>query len=177
MKDFVILILVVILAFLIWNSRVTGTYTASPMGIPVDTSEAIPPEITGAIIEKFQSSNPDLYPIETLFVNAQSDDKVFDSRVMFFNTKHFYGAQYDIQARVNDNGSVDILKQTETAQSDPGYGYVPDKYQPWNAIQGTMDAQLKKELAKPVPEPNLDNIALAYQQNMVVTQQNLQTRS
>ena len=177
MKDFVILVLVVILAFLMWNSRVTGTYTASPMGIPTDTSAAISPEITGAIIEKFQSSNPDLYPIETLFVNAQSDGKAFDSRVMFFNTKHFYGAQYDIQAQVDEDGSVKILKSTETASSEPGYGYVPDKYQPWNAIQGTLDAQLKKELAKPVPEPNLNNVAQAYQQNMIVSQQNLQTRS
>jgi len=173
MKDIVILILVVILAFLVWNSRVTGTYTASPMGIPVDTAAAIPPEITGAIIEKFQSENPDLYPIETLFVNPQKDN-VFDSRFMFFNTKHFYGAQYDIQARVDEDGSVKILKKTETA--DPGYGYVPDKYQPWSGIQGTLDAQLKKELSTPIPEPNLDNLAQAYKQNMTVTQQNLQMR-
>ena len=175
MKDIAILILVAILAFLVWNSRVTGTYTASPMGIPVDTAAAIPPEITGAIIEKFQSENPDLYPIETLFVNPQNDN-VFDSRFMFFNTKHFYGAQYDIQARVDEDGSVKILKKTETATSDPGYGYVPDKYQPWSGIQGTLDAQLKKEMSTPIPEPNLDNLAQAYKQNMTVTQQNLQMR-
>lgn len=176
MKDFAILALATILAFLVWNSRVTGTYTASPSGIPTDSSAAIAPEITGAIIEKFQKSNPDFYPLETLFINAQSD-KIFDARFMFFNTKHFYGAQYDIQARLNDDGSVDILKTTETAKAESGHGYVADKYQPWNAIQGTLDAQLKKELTLPVPEPNLDNLATAYTSGMVVTQQNLQTRS
>lgn len=158
MKDVVIIVLVAILAFMMWNGRQTGTYTASPLGIPIDTAAAIPPEITGAIVEKFQQQNPDLYPIETLFVNPQKEEGVFDSRFMFFNTKKFYGVQYDIQARVESDGSTTILKQTESAQRDPSYGYVPDKYQPWQAIDGVIDAQLKEALSKPLPEPTIENL-------------------
>lgn len=157
MKDAILAVLVAILAFLMWNGRQTGTYTASPLGIPTDTAAAIPPEITGAIVEKFQQQNPDLYPIETLFVNPQKESGVFNSRFMFFNTKHFYGVQYDIEARVDDSGAT-ILKQSRTSQPDPNYGYVPDKYQSWQAIDGIIDAQLKEALSKPLPSPNLDSL-------------------
>ncbi len=157
MKDAIILVLTAILLFLLWNDRQTGTYTASPLGIPIDTAAAIPPEITGAIVEKFQQQNPELHPIETLFVNPQKDD-TFSSRFMFFNTKHFYGVQYDIQARINQDGTAEILKQSESSARDPSYGYVPDKYQPWQTIDATLDNQLKEALKRPLPEPKLDNL-------------------
>lgn len=157
MEDAIIFVLAAILIFLLWNDRQTGTYTASPLGIPVDTAAAIPPEITGAIVEKFQQKNPELYPIETLFVNPQKDD-TFSSRFMFFNTKHFYGVQYDIQARINSDGTAEILKQTESSARDPSYGYVADKYQPWKTIDATIDNQLKEALKQPLPEPKLDNL-------------------
>lgn len=157
MKEVAIVILSGILIFLMYNSRVTGTYTASPTGVPEDTGAIVSPEIVGAIAEQFHNENKDLYPIETLFIDPKGDN-VFDSRFMFFNTSKFYGAQYDIQARINSDGSATILKKTETAVPVSGGGFVPDKYRPWSSIQGTLDAQLKKELSMPLPILNANSI-------------------
>jgi hypothetical protein len=154
MKDVAIVILLAILGFLLWNGRqqMSSTYTASPTGIPTDTSAPIPPEVVGTILEKFQETHPDLQPIETLFVTPQKDN-IFDSRFMFLNTRNFSGVQYDIQAQIGEDGTVDILRKSETAQADPNYGFVPDKYTDWKNIQGSLDAQLKEAVSKPVPVP------------------------
>jgi len=157
MKDVAIVVLAGILGFLMYNSRVTGTYTASASGIPEDSSAIVSPDIVGAIAEQFHNENKELYPIETLFVNPRGDN-VFDSRFMFFHTSKFYGAQYDIQARINSDGSVTIMKKTESAVPVSGGGFVPDKYRPWSSIQGALDDQLKKELSRPLPVLNMDNI-------------------
>ena len=117
--NLIILLMAAIVGLLVWNGRQSG-YTASPLGIPVDTSAPVPPEITGAILSKFQESHPDLQPIETLFINPQSDGS-FNSRFMFFNTQHFFGTQSDVRAMVNKDGSVTIGQTTESAVSEPGY--------------------------------------------------------
>ena len=175
MKSLVILLLVAILGLLVWNERKSG-YTASPLGIPVDTSAPVPPEITGAILSKFQQSHPELQPIETLFINPQSDGS-FNSRFMFFNTAHFFGTQYDVRAMVDKDGSVTINQTTESAVSEPGYGYAPDTYQPYKGVTDSLNAQFKQALAQPVPQPSLGNMAQAYSSGMTLTQTNLETRS
>lgn len=173
--NLIILLMAAIVGLLVWNGRQSG-YTASPLGIPVDTSAPVPPEITGAILSKFQESHPDLQPIETLFINPQSDGS-FNSRFMFFNTQHFFGTQYDVRAMVNKDGSVTIGQTTESAVSEPGYGYVPDSYQPYKGVTESLNAQFKQALKQPVPQPNLGNMAQAYSSGMTVTQTNLETRS
>jgi hypothetical protein len=122
---------------------------------------------------------PDMAPIDTLFVNIQPDGS-YNSRIMFFDTKHFLGTQYDVSAKVNTDGSVDILKIGDSAAVDPTYGYKPDKYQPWTDVTKNLDAQFKGALQgykNQPPQPNLTNISTAYKQGMVVNQENLLTRS
>ena len=116
MKDFVILVLVSLAFFAVLNgrnARKVSTYAVSD----IDPTAPVPPVIIQAIIEKVQSSMPDMAPLETLFVNIQPDGS-YNSRHMFYNTKHFYGTQYDVNAKVGSDGSVGIWH--ETYAIDPG---------------------------------------------------------
>ena len=105
MKDLVILVLTALALFFLWNGRQTATYAAGD----VNLTAPVPPLIIQAIIEKVQSMKPDMAPIDTMFVNIQPDGS-YNSRIMFFDTKHFLGTQYDINAKVNTDGSVEVLK-------------------------------------------------------------------
>jgi len=177
MKDLVVLILVIMILFFIWNGRQgkTSTYAAGD----VNLDAPVPPMIVQAIIEKVQSMKPDMAPIDTLFVNIQPDGS-YTSRVLFFDTKHFLGTQYDVNAKVNTDGSVDILKIGDSATVDPTVGYKPDVYQPWTDVVKNLDAQFQgalKGYKNQPPQPNLTNISTAYNQGMIVNQTNLQTRS
>jgi hypothetical protein len=178
MKDFVILVLVAIAFFAVLNGRNTpkvSTYAVSD----VDPTAPVPPVIIQAIIETVQRSLPDMAPLETLFVNIQPDGS-YSSRHMFYNTKHFYGTQYDVNAKVGEDGSVQILKIGDSAQVDPTTGYKPDLYQPWKAVESNLDSQFKGALVgykNQPPQPNLNNLTKAYGQNMILAESNLMTRS
>lgn len=178
MKDFVILVLVSLTFFAVLNGRdahKVSTYAVSD----VDPTAPVPPIIIQAIIEKVQSSLPDMTPLETLFVNIQPDGS-YSSRHMFYNTKHFYGTQYDVNAKVASDGSVQILKIGDSAQVDPTAGYKPDVYQPWKSVESNLDSQIKGALAgykNQPPQPSLSNITKAYGQNMILAETNLMTRA
>ena len=178
MKDFVILVLVSLAFIAVLNGRnasKVSTYAASD----VNLMAPVPPVIIQAIIEKVQSSLPDMAPIETLFVNIQPDGS-YNSRHMFYNTKHFYGTQYDVNARVGSDGSVQIVKLGDSAQIDPTAGYKPDTYQPWKSVEANLDSQFKGALVgykNQPPQPSLTNITKAYGQNMILDESNLMTRS
>jgi hypothetical protein len=177
MKDIVILILVILVLFFLWNGRQgkASTYAAGD----VNLSAPVPPLVVQAIIEKVQSMKPDMAPIDTVFVNIQPDGS-YKSRIMFFDTKHFLGTQYDVSAKVDQDGSVNILNIGDSSTVDSTAGYKPDKYQPWVDIQKNLDAQFQgalKGYKNQPPQPNLTNIPAAYKENMIVTQSNLLTRS
>jgi len=171
----VILVLTALALFFLWNGRQTATYAAGD----VNLTAPVPPLIIQAIIEKVQSMKPDMAPIDTMFVNIQPDGS-YNSRIMFFDTKHFLGTQYDINAKVNTDGSVEVLKIGDSSTVDPTYGYQPDKYQTWTEVTANLDAQFKGALQgykNQKPQPNLNNMTSAYNQGMTVTQTNLQSRS
>lgn len=177
MKDLAVLVLAALVLFFVWNGR-QGKKSMYAAG-DVNLTAPVPPLIIQAIIEKVQSMKPDMAPIDTLFVNIQPDGS-YNSRIMFFDTKHFLGAQYDVSAKVNTDGSVDILKLGDSATVDPTAGYMPDVYQPWVDVQKNLDDQFKgalKGYKNQPPQPSLQSIPAAYQQNMIMTQNNLMTRS
>jgi hypothetical protein len=174
MKDIVILVLVILVLFFLWNGRQKATYAAGDVVLDAP----VPPIIVQAIIEKVQSMKPDLAPIDTVFVNIQPDGS-YKSRIMFYNTKHFFGTQFDINAKVNDDGSVNILNIGDTNTVESTMGYKPGSYQNWVDVQKNLDTQFEGALQgykNQPPQPNLSSIPAAYQQNMTVTQTNLQTR-
>ena len=149
MKDLVILVLVAIILFLIWNGRQSVRYITDTSGdTPSGPSDApVSPDVIQVIIEKVQKSLPTIYPIETLYIKSQGDG-VYDARLMFFNTDGYYGTQYDVKAKITGDGSVSILNQSETAvagdSSNPGY--VADSYQPYEVIEANLDRQLRDAL-------------------------------
>lgn len=175
MKDLVVLILVAVILFLIWNGRTdTSAYAAGD----VDLTAPVPPNIVQAIIEKIQSVKPDLAPIDTVFVNIQPDGS-YNSRIMFYNTKHFFGTQYDVNAKVNSNGAVDLIRIGDSTTVDPSAGYKPDAYMPWVEVKENLSAQFRGAMQgykNQPPQPNLSSVNAAYEQNMIATQTNLLTR-
>jgi len=177
MKDLAVLVLAALVLFFVWNGR-QGKKSMYAAG-DVNLTAPVPPLIVQAIIEKVQSMKPDMAPIDTLFVNIQPDGS-YNSRIMFFDTKHFLGAQYDVSAKVNTDGSVDILKLGDSSTVDPTTGYLPDVYQPWVDVQKNLDDQFKgalKGYKNQPPQPSLQSIPAAYKENMILTQSNLLTRS
>ena len=157
MKDLMILLLVIIVAFLVWNSRVNLSGYVAPAANNGDAP--VPPDVIQAIIEKVQQSKPDEYPLETLFVTPQADGS-YVSRFMFFNTRKFLGNQYDVVAKVREDGNVDITSMTEFAKSDPSAGYLPDTYKPYDDIQANSTSQLSALLASRPETPVVTNMTL-----------------
>ena len=154
MKDLVTVLLLLVIAFLVWNQRQTSKFDGQePM---TQTGDRVSPDVTQVILDALTASKEDYRPIETLFINHQGEG-VYNSRFMFLNTKNYYGEQIDVQARVNQNGSVDILAQTPVAQVDYSKAYKPDRYESWEVIQNALDAQLKDALSKPVTVPPLES--------------------
>jgi hypothetical protein len=138
MKDLIIVILIAIILFLLWNGRRSSSFGSVGSG----QTPPVPIEVTQAILNKVQESKPDEYPIETLFITAQ-DKGSYNARFMFFNTKHFFGQQYDVNAQISDGGSIEITELSATSKPDPTVGYKPDVYQPFKTVQDSADSQLK----------------------------------
>jgi hypothetical protein len=148
MKDLIILLLVALILFLIWNSRQGAGYSAEGSPSPAGPSDApVSPDVTQVIIEQVQKRLPMTYPLETLYIKSRGGN-VYDARFMFFNTDGYYGTQYDVSASVGSGGDVQILNQTETAvvgdSANPGYK--PDKYQSYDIIESNLDQQLRDAL-------------------------------
>jgi hypothetical protein len=157
MKDLMILLLVIIAAFLVWNSRVNLSGYVAPVANNGDAP--VPPDVIQAIIEKVQQSKPDEYPLETLFVTPQ-DDGTYTSRFMFFNTRKFLGTQYDVVAKVREDGNIDITRMSETAKPDPSTGYEPDTYKPYIDIENNSAYQLSALMATRPETPVVTNMTL-----------------
>jgi hypothetical protein len=146
MKDLVLVLLVAIILFLIWNSRQVAPYAggASPeTAVPSDAP--VSPDVIQVILEAVQKSAG--YPLETLYVKTLGDN-TYDARFMFFNTEGYFGTQYDVKAQVTPNGSVNIINKSETAATGDSENpaYVPDKYQPYEMIEANLDRQLSDAL-------------------------------
>lgn len=143
MEGLVILLLVAIIVFMIWNDR--SRYAAQPMASD-NGSAPVPADVIQAIIEKIQQTKPDEYPLETLFINAQADGS-YTSRFMFYNTRKFLGTQYDVVSRVLSDGNVEIVNISQSAKEDPSTGYKSDTYKPFDDITNNTTSQLKSILA------------------------------
>lgn len=158
MKDLVILVLVIIVVFLVWNSRVNLSGYTAPVAAN-DGSAPVPADVTQAILERVQQSKPDEYPLETLFITPQADGS-YATRFMFYNTRKFLGTQYDVIAKIATDGSVSIMNMSESAKEDPNTGYKPDTYKPYEEIKDNSVSQLKAVLATRPGTPVTTNMTL-----------------
>jgi len=138
MEIWVILLVIAIVVLLLWK----------PAGATYDSTvrrQAVSPDIIEVIIEAVQKTDPDIVPIETLFVNRVGDDQ-YSARLMFFNTRGYFGTQYDIRATVTGNGAVNITNLSSTSQVDQfdsGFSaYKPDGYRNYNDVSSALENQL-----------------------------------
>lgn len=153
------IVLLGLILFFIWYASQKSTTQAKTVAstsllaaatnvAPLDTfAEApVPMEVIQAVIEKFQSTQEDMVPIETLFFKSVSDG-VYSARLMFLNTRHYFGQQFDIQATISPLGDVTINK-TETTSDPISYvnAYKPDSYQSYAGINSSMEQQTKTAL-------------------------------
>lgn len=142
-----------------------------------DQKQGVHPDIIQVIIEKIQKSKPDEYPLETLFINKTGPDE-YSARFMFINTQGYFGTQYDVQAKVFEDGSVNMINMTEAAKVDSfdaGFtGFRPDTYRKYDDINVNLDSQLKsaienyKAQQSPEPEPTIlsDKAKAAFESNI-----------
>lgn len=146
MRNLILVLLVAIVLFLIWNDRQVARYSDGPSPAPTGPSDAaVSPDVTQVILEAIQQKAG--YPLETLYIKNVGDD-TYDARFMFFNTEGYFGTQYDVKAHINSNGSVNIISQSETAKTGDGDNpaYVADKYQSYDMIESNLDRQLQDAL-------------------------------
>jgi hypothetical protein len=157
MKDIVILILVVVVAFLVWNSRVNLSGYMAP--VEQMSNAPVSPDVIQAIIEKVQQTKPDEYPLETIFVSPQTDGS-YSTRLMFFNTRKFSGSQYDIKAKIVADGSVELLNVDPSATIDTTTGFKPNTYKPYADIQKNTSSQLAAVIASRPETPVVTNLTV-----------------
>jgi hypothetical protein len=135
MEDIVILILLALLVFFIWNGRQPATYQsaeiqqAPDVEAPID--KPIPPEVTQGILDQIRTGE---IPIDTLFVKELGDGK-YSARFLFFNPQGYTGAQYDVTAQTSD-GVLTVTGKTQVADAPDEWNpsYKGSEYTEWTAL-------------------------------------------
>jgi hypothetical protein len=148
-EEILLLILLGLILFFVINSGKSrgpaSTSATAPAG-PVYDGTAVPLEVIQAVIEKFQTTQEDMVPLETLFFTSTGNG-TYKARLMFMNTRHFFGQQFDINAAIDDSGAVTIT-ESETTSDPVSYtsAYQPDTYQSFDVVDASLKSQLKTAL-------------------------------
>jgi|688.fasta_scaffold541374_2 hypothetical protein len=135
-----------ILGVLFMNNNSFSTYEQ-----PITPS--VSPNVIQVIIETLQKQEPWLQPVETIYITPKSGTQsgiTYDARLMFLDTRGFFGVQYDVAASVSPAGLVQILSKTSSSSPDPSgpfQSYSPDKYQSYDDINRSLNDQLTSALA------------------------------
>jgi hypothetical protein len=153
-EEIVFLFLLGLIFFFVWNSgKKTKPSPSSPpapiqQAGPTYDGTAVPLEVVQAVIEKFQTTQEDMVPLETLYFTPLGDG-IYKARLMFMNTKHFFGQQFDINASIDDSGSVTITN-TECTSDPVSYAtaYQPDSYQSFDSVTSSLKGQLDSALTE-----------------------------
>jgi hypothetical protein len=151
-EEIVFLFLLGLIFFFVWNSdskpksAPVSQQAVAAASSPTYDGTAVPLEVVQAVIEKFQSTQEDMVPLETLFFTPIGDG-LYKARLMFMNTRHFFGQQFDINASIDDSGKVTIL-HTESTTDPVSYAtaYQPDSYQSFNNVTSSLKSQLQTAL-------------------------------
>jgi hypothetical protein len=168
--DTLIWVLLLVALFLVFFWKPQEAYD-----VAADQKQGVSPNIIQAIIEAIQKDHPDEVPLETLFINSKAAGE-YSARFMFMNTVGYFGTQYDVQAKVSPEGSVQITNISTSAQVDnydSGFTpYKPDTYQDYTDISKTLDSKLMDELAnykkstQSTDAFSTENVSKLYSQNI-----------
>ena len=122
-QDLLLFVLLAVFGFLIWNRSVNERFT------DVSASTPVAPAVIQNIITSIQDKDPDLYPIQTVYINPFGGDQgsmVYNARIIFLNTRGYFGIQYDVQA--DGNGKIlNMNMQAHPNALGPFMGYTEDK--------------------------------------------------
>jgi hypothetical protein len=145
-QDLLLFVLLAVFGFLIWNRSVNERFT------DVSASKPVSPAVIQNIVTSIQEKDPDLYPIQTVYINPFGGDQgsmVYNARIIFLNTRGYFGVQYDVQA----DSSGKILSMNMQAHPNalgPFMGYTEDKYETFDDVQAVLDKQFA-DLKSQVP--------------------------
>jgi hypothetical protein len=138
MKDVGLFLLVALFGFMIWNRVYSESFT------DVSASKPVEPATIQTIINAVQAKVPDLYPIQTVYINPLQGDQgslVYNARIMFLNTRGYFGVQYDIKADSAGN-IIEMSEQPGPTMTGPFMAFTaPDKYDTFDDIQVALDKQ------------------------------------
>lgn len=121
-------------------------------GFAEATTPQVPPSVIQVIIEALQKQEPWLQPVETIYITPKSGAQsgiTYDVRMLFLDTRGFFGVQYDVTAGVSPAGGVQILSKTTSSSPDrsgPFQSFAPDKYQAYDDINQSLNEQLNSVL-------------------------------
>jgi hypothetical protein len=105
---------------------------------------AVPETIIQDLATEVRRKDPEVFPVETIFVN-QNPDGTLMARMLFINLRGFFGTQYDIFARTV-NGKVEIISKNETPAPNMDSSFQPfkpDVYTPYMDVKTAVLATLK----------------------------------
>lgn len=148
-----------VLLYLMRNEKAPGA-----RGIAGQKVEGFEPEILQNVLNLIQAKEPNLYPIDTVYFNKNSDSEnsTYSGRFMFLNTDGFFGVQYDVES---DGKTI-----TSLSKSVP-----PDYQSPFSGYtsRGTVSLSSfeypKPDMAKIHENLKTENISTFYRGNNAVS--------
>ncbi len=145
----IIFVMLAIFGFLIWNRASTEQFT------DVSVTKSVAPATIQTIVNAVQARIPDLYPLQTVYINPMQGDQgstMYNARILFLNTRGYFGVQYDIQADADGN-LISVTGQVQPEANGPfqGFGEMTDKYQDFDSIEAVLEQQFS-DLKKNVPD-------------------------
>ena len=152
-QDLLLFLLIAIFGFLIWNRTNGENFT------DVSADKPVEPATIQTIVNDIQAKVPDLYPIQTVYINPFQGDQgsmIYNARIMFLNTRGYFGVQYDVKADSRGN-ILEMSEQPAPDMTGPFMAYTGDGYEKFEDIQVVLDQQFA-DLKTQVPgyETKLD---------------------
>jgi len=146
----IVFVMLALFGFLIWNTQ----KTASEKFQNVTDQVPVEPAVIQTIINAIQKRDPDVYPVQTVYINAlqgTEGSQMYDARILFLNTRGYFGVQYDVQAD-NQGRILKLEGQTSPYAQGP---FLPvsgvQEYSSFEDVQMSLDSYfdgLKKDLDK-----------------------------
>lgn len=96
-------------------------------------------------LNQIQTREKDIYPIDTVYFNKNDNSGGYSGRFMFFNSRNFYGVQYDIET--DSQGKLTSIKK----MVPPGYNA------PFSGYNKNMDFSKISDI-KPPTNINMSKI-------------------
>jgi hypothetical protein len=137
--DMFIFLLLAILVFMVWN-RTSGKESFTD----VSASNPVDPATIQTIVNGIQDRIPDLYPLQTVYINPMQGDQgsvVYNARILFLNTRGYFGVQYDVQADSAGN-LISVTGQVQPQANGPFQGFTEtDSYQDFDSVEAVLAEQ------------------------------------